>query len=222
MKTLQDYILESIENDELNEGKIWDAVKKWWNNLFEPSDKKYDKYAGKMDNVAQHEYVQKINDSFNIKNVSIKQIDPKSLNKIVKPNGEEPNKIDNIGFWKFVDEKIKTNNPYIKIYGFIYEDSDIKDTCALLKVNTNVDNVIDGYTEIQNLQIINYYNNVFPLTKLVNTIKHNMTTIFNKSEGLFIKKDIDKDLYEKLVNDCGFVKETINGNINIAKLDIKK
>lgn len=222
MKTLQDYILESIENDKLNEGKIWDALKKWWNNLFEPSTKKYDKYAGKMDNIAQHDYEQKINDSFDIKNISMRQIDPASLDKIVKPNGEEPNKLDNTGFWKFVDEQIKTNNPDIKIYGFIYEDSDIKDTCALIKVNTTKDNIIDDYIEIKNLQIINYYNKVFPLTKLIDNIKHNMVKFFDKSSGLFIKKTTDKDLYEKLVNDCDFVKETINGNINIAKLDIKK
>ena len=78
MKTLQDYILESIEND-INEGKIWDAVKKWWNNLFEPSTKKYDKYAGKMDNIAQHEYEQKINADYYSK-------DAKSAVEIAKIN----------------------------------------------------------------------------------------------------------------------------------------
>lgn len=221
MRTLQDYILESIENDEINEGKIWNAIKKWWNDLFEPTDKKYDRYASKMDNVTQQEYKEKIKNTFKTNNITIKQIDPKSLNTIIKPNGEEPNKETNTGFWKFTNERVVTANADTKFYAFIYEDSDIKDTIALLKVDTSNNGFLEKYVEILNLQIIDYFYNVFSIDKMIKFIKDNSVKLFADKTGIFIKKKTDKELYEKLINDCEFEKTTINNTINVAKTNFK-
>ena len=140
MKTLPDYILESIENDEINEGKIWNAVKKWWSNLFEPSKKKYDKYASKMDNTTLQNYTQKIKDTFSMDNLSFNKINPSSLDKIVRPNGEEPDQHNNYGFWKFVDEKVSSKNVNEIFIALVYESEEIKDTAALIKFNIDSQN----------------------------------------------------------------------------------
>ena len=170
MKRLQDYILEELEyNNEINEGKVWNAIKKWWNKLFYSSgDKTYDRYSKDFDSDLCNEYVTELKNKFSLNNVRIKKIvNNQALHEIVNPNGTKPDIKKNTGFTDFIDETISKD--YV-IYGISYITDDISDTAALIKVK-NCDSSFkefSNYLEILKIQIINEFTNVLSVNDILN------------------------------------------------------
>lgn len=207
MKRLQDYILEELEYDnEINEGKMWNAIKKWWNNLFSSSSNKmYDRYSSNFDSSLRSDYVRELNDSFNIKNIEITKINPSTLPKIVNPNGVKPNVQKNIGFTDFINEKISTE---YDIYGISYSSTNISDTPALIKVKKYNSGLFENYLEILKVQIINEFENVLSLNKLLNAFIRYIKESQNISGLLY--KGKNKSLYKNLIENCGFEEKTHN------------
>lgn len=218
MKSLQEYIIEAVEYDEINEGKIWDAIKNWWNNLFSSSDKKYDVYSGKLDPQTREEYISDLKQTFDIRKLKLTKVNPSSLDKIVNPSGVKPNKETNDGFWQFTTDNI-SNDSSTSIYGLSYVTDDISDTPVLFKVKKSSIDLYNDYLELIKIQIIDEYNNVLPLNKVIQFILD--SNILTNHKGMICLKDVNKELYNKLFNDCDFIKETVN-NKNLVKFTLDK
>lgn len=216
MKSLQSYILEHIDND-VNEGKILDAIKEWFKKLFEPSDRKFDRYNSDngLNGTNLSNYETYLKDNFDIKNIEIKKLDLETLKKIVYPNGEEPNTEEQIGFYEFIDniDEKENNSDY---FGLIYKDSEVKDTAVLLNSVNN-----GGKIEILKLQVIKEFINLLKLNDVIKLLKQNKEFI-GTYKIMYIKQNTNKELYNQLINDCGFIEEyDKTKNENIAKLEIK-
>lgn len=218
MKSLQQYIYESIDND-VNEGKIIDAIKNWFKSLFEPSDKQFNRFnednALKGSNLSN--YIDYLKENFEISKIKINKIeDKKYLKDIVYPNGVEPNYEQQLGFYDFIDnannEKDKTQ--YI---GLFFEDSECTDVPALINYKKEGEAI-----NIIKIQIIKEFIDFISLNQLIDLIKTEKEFI-EDSKTLFIKKDTNKELYNKLVNDCNFKEEyDKSNNENIAKLSLEE
>lgn len=218
MKSLQQYIYESIDND-VNEGKIIDAIKNWFKSLFEPSDKQFNRFnedhALKGSNLSN--YIDYLKENFEISKIKVNKIeDKKYLKDIVYPNGVEPNYEQQLGFYDFIDnannEKDKTQ--YI---GLFFEDSECTDVPALINYKKEGEAI-----NIIKIQIIKEFIDFISLNQLINLIKTEKEFI-EDSKTLFIKKDTNKELYNKLVNDCNFKEEyDKSNNENIAKLSLEE
>lgn len=217
MKNLQTYILEELEYNTVNEGKVWTAIKKWWNDLFSSSsDKKYDRYSSDFDSSLYSDYVRELNNTFNIKNITITKINPSTLPKIVNPNGVKPDVQKNIGFTDFIDEKISTK---YDIYGISYSSNDISDTAALIKVKKCELESFENYLEILKVQIVNEFENVLSLNKLLNVFSNYVKESKN-IRGLLYKGK-NKSLFKNLIDNCNFTSNKINDNIKVAYKKIK-
>lgn len=153
--------------------------------------------------------------------MSTKEIDQSALKKIVYPNGEHPDEASNTGFWKFSDDKV-TGERGERYWALIYEDDNIKDVAALIKTNVEYDkDKKEDYIRIDKLQIRNEFSTLLKLKSLINYM-FNDYVIMNHSamKGIVVLKDKNAELYEKVVNDCGFEKKTVNNkNIAIKKKD---
>ena len=220
MKRLQDYILEELEyNNEINEGKIWNAIKKWWNNLFYSSgDKTYDRYSKDFDSDLCNEYVTELKNKFSLNNIRIKKIvNNQALREIVNPNGVKPDIKKNTGFTDFIDETISKD--YV-IYGISYITDDISDTAALIKVK-NCDSSFkefSNYLEILKIQIINEFTNVLSVNDILNKFAKSII-----NDGFIYKyNDKNKELYNVLLDECNFNKTRLNDNIKVVYKKIAK
>ena len=219
MKSLQDYILEELEyNNEINEGKIWNEIKKWWNNLFYSSgDKTYDRYSKDFDSDLRNEYVIELKNKFSINNIRIKKIvNNQALREIVNPNGVKPDIKKNTGFTDFVNETISKD--YV-IYGISYITDDISDTAALIKVK-NCDSSFkefSNYLEILKIQIINEFANVLSVNDILNKFEKSIV-----NDGFIYKyNDKNKELYNVLLDKCNFKQGKLNDNTKIVYKKIK-
>lgn len=220
MKSLQEYILEELEyNNEINEGKIWNAIKKWWNNLFYSSgDKTYDRYSKDFDSDLRNEYVIELKNKFSLNNIRIKKIvNNQALREIVNPNGVKPDIKKNTGFTDFVDETISKD--YV-IYGISYITDDISDTAALIKVK-NCDSSFkefSNYLEILKIQIINEFANVLSINEILNKFAKSIV-----NDGFIYKyNDKNKELYNVLLDECKFNKTRLKDNTKVVYKKIAK
>jgi len=224
MKTLQEYLLEQYEvyNDNIQEGEVWDAIKNWFKNLFEPNKElKFDRYnfddeyEGEFKSDKLEEYKQYIENNFDLKNCKVKQINLKELKNIVCPNNIKPNESDEYGFYNFL-ENVDKNIKDQLYFGIIYLDKEVKDTIALISIENN-----NGIFNIIKYQIIKEYQNKLTIKLLINIFEN--SDIFKKNcQALVCKKTTDNNLYNQLINDCDFNKETINNeNIAIKKYNKK-
>lgn len=220
MQSLQDYIL---ENYDINEGKVWDAVKKWFKELFTPSTKKYDRYAKDFDASTRSAYMEYLKQTFSRNNITIKKIlSDSDLAKIVKPNNIQPSQIDNKGYWKFDGFKLRKIQQE-RLFTFVYEDKSVKDVIALL-YSTSFNDVsgLEKYFEIKKLQILPELENIYSLRDCMQDyIKFLKNTMTQQSKGIYISKSTDPNLFNKLINDCEFEKCTINTR-DYAKFDFDK
>ena len=220
MKSLQDYILEELEyNNEINEGKVWNAIKKWWNKLFYSSDdKKYDRYSSDFNSDLRNEYVTELKNKFSLNNIRIKKIvNNQALREIVNPNGVKPDIKKNTGFTDFIDETISKD---YDIYGISYITDDISDTAALIKVK-NCDSSFkefSNYLEIVKIQIINEFTNVLSVNDILNKFAKSIV-----NEGFIYKyNDKNKELYNVLLDECNFNKTRLNDNTKVVYKKISK
>lgn len=216
MKSLQEYILENIDQN-IEEGKVWDAIKDWFKKIFEPSDKKFDRYNPDNDltGLTLDEYIEYLENNFNEKFLTFKKINKEELQKMVYPNGIEPNKDGEIGFYNFVDN-VKKDDDNTLYFAFIYNEKNIKDTACLINSKTNNNNQI----EILNIQILKEYIKYLPIKRIIGKIIKDDKFI-ESSKSIFIQEKTDKNIYNQLINDCGFTKEyDKEKNQNIAKKDL--
>lgn len=207
MKSLQQYLLENL--DTIEEGKIWDAIKNWFKELFEPSDRPYDRYNEDNDisGANRENYISYLKDNFSIKNCEVKKVDKDDLKKIIYPNNHQPDLENKLGFYKFIDTK---NGNF---YSIVYKDDQVKDTPVLIKVKEG------EILEILDLQIISEFSNIFMLKDVIDLLVKS-DDIKNIKKIIF-KENSDKDIYKQLINDCSFKEEfndTENQNIAILEL----
>jgi hypothetical protein len=209
MKSLQAYLIENL--DQIEEGKIWDAIKNWFKELFEPSERPYDRYNpdNELTGAERENYIDYLKNNFDIDCCELKKVDTNSLSKIINPNGVKPDLENKYGFYKFIDSSKGT---YMSI---VYKDNQVKDTSTLIKYTSK------GKTfEILDFQTIQEFMNVFTLKDLIKVIKEDES--FKKSYNeIIFKESSDKDIYKQLINDCEFETEFDNElDTNIAKLSI--
>jgi hypothetical protein len=210
MITLQEYLTENI-----NEGAILDSIKKWFKSLFEPSDKEFDRY-GKDKNRIEGENLVKfkkyLEDNFTEESIEIQQFeDFKKLNKAIYPNGVEPNKDENFGFYEFTGE-LDEKSQY---FGLIYKDKNVKDTACLVNSKTGGDDV-----EIIKLQVIQEFTKYLPIKNVINLLKKSSEFV-GSAKRLIVKEKVNKNLYNQVINDCKFEKLYENSE-NIAALKLNE
>lgn len=204
MKSLQQYIIESIETD-VNEGKIWDAIKKWFSDLFSPSDKKFDRYNN--DNTFDNnEYVYYLEDHYNPNNIKMHKLSADALNNIVLDDEIHTNKKNDDGFWEFSDE-LKNTSDYT-YYALIYEDKNCKDTCCLIKLNEETQ-LYNNCAEILKIQILKEFQKHISFYEVIDRLE---VLLYDTHNGIFIKKDKNKKIYDMTINDCDFIKTMYNFN----------
>lgn len=216
MKSLQEYVLENVDQN-IGEGKVWDTIKDWFKSLFEPTDRKFDRYNPDNDisGLTLDEYIEYLDDNFNEKYLKFKKIDKKELKKMVYPNNIEPNKDGEIGFYNFIDniDKDDDNTLY---FAFVYDEKNIKDTVCLINC-INKDNKI----ELLNVQILKEYIKFLPIKRIID-ISIKDESFVNSAKSIFIQEKTDKNLYNQLINDCEFDKEYDKElNQNIATKELK-
>jgi len=211
MITLQEYLIEHLD-----EGKIWDSIKNWFKNLFEPSDKEFDRYGKDTNRIEGGNLVKfkkYLEDHFTEESINIKQFDQKSLNKIIRPNGIEPNEEEKFGFYEFsgkLDEKDESN-----YFGLIYEDKNVKDTSCLVNSKNNGNDI-----EIIKLQVIQEFTKYLHIKNVIKLLKSSKEFI-NNSNRLVVKEKVNKNLYNQVINDCDFEKLYENDE-NIAALKLNE
>jgi hypothetical protein len=205
MKSLQQYIYESYED--INEGKIFDAIKNWFKKLFEPTDKTYDRYTNHGKYISEHpkEYNQYLSKNFKWENVVTGSLDDNQYELVHKENPEF-----NIEF--------KKDKYYDYDIGF-FTDKEVRDICYIieLKETHEEDNYIG--TEILNIQIAAAFKpyikleNIFDI--LTSTDKQpKYTKIKLNLHGkarTFIQKKNNEELYKSSLT-FGFKKGTYKGN----------
>lgn len=211
MKSLQEYILENVDND-VNEGKIWDAIKDWFKKFFEPSDREFDRYNpdNKISGMNLENYQKYLEDNFDIKDLKFKEIRKKDLKNIVYPNGEEPNKDGEIGFYNFIDN-VNNKKDTTEYFGFIYEDKNVKDSPCLINCIHEGDKI-----ELLNIQIIKEFINLFSIKQAINLLL-SIKDFKQNAKQIIFKENTNKSLYQQLINDNEF-EETFDkeNNQNIA------
>lgn len=206
MENIRTYIIKEMLIDE---GKFLDIIKNWWNNLFKPTDKKFDRYN---DNFLyaknnKRDYDDYIKSSYDKNKITISKIvTVEEFNKIINPNNQKPDKDENIGFWEYIDDNF--NKDKYEYYSFIYEDKKVKDVIAIIKLNT-LSVISEKYYEIDKLQIIQEYKSLFKISSLFNLMINN-NKIVNKKQGFIYKKEKNTSFYNTLINKCEFDKVKIN------------
>jgi len=212
MITLQEYLIEHL--DEVDEGKIWDSIKNWFKSLFEPSDKEFDRYGNDQNRIEGGNLVKfkkYLEENFTEESIKIQQVDNKHLKNIIYPNGSEPNKEENFGFYEFTD-KLDENSQY---FGLIYNDKKVKDTTCLINSNKNGEDI-----EINKLQVIQEFTKYLPIKNVIKLLS-NSNDFIGSAKRLIVKEKSNKNLYNQVINDCGFEKLYENDE-NIAALKLNE
>lgn len=209
MITLQEYLIENLD-----EGKIWDSIKGWFKSLFEPSDKEFDRYGkdeNQIEGVNLVKFKKYLEDNFTEEAINIKQFDLKSLENVIRPNGSEPNKDENFGFYEFAD-KIDEKSEY---FGLVYNDKNVKDTSCLVNSKVSGDDI-----EIIKLQVIQEFAKYLPIKNVIKLLKTSKDFI-GSAKRLVVKEKVNKELYNQVINDCNFEKSYENDE-NIAALKLNE
>lgn len=209
MKRLQDYILENYEYDSINEGRIWDALKRFFNNFFKPSkNKKFDRF-GLDDNNSSNGFslINYINNNFSTNNLELHDITLSKLQS--KIDFSENEELSN----KYYD-KDSRNTYYLKYISVTYVSKEVKDMPFVIsgyeKTYNNekyfIVTAIHGLDEYKKLskekynEIIkfiftelfkntySYYNNVLFKTNFKNFV-------FTIDYDIFNNMEIDNDEY---------------------------
>jgi hypothetical protein len=223
MKTLQEYILESIDTDDVNEGKIWDAIKNWFSDLFSVSNKKYDRFSTLNDPLLINDYKEHLKYYFDVKKITCHEIKASELKKIISTDLKNNITSETGGFNQFIDEPKERNKS--QFYIFTYKDSNINDIVCIIKAK-HTDVLVSKYIEIEKLDISDFYSDIVKLNKIISIFRtYVMDNSVNKKttyEGFYTDKSINNNIYNMLINDCYFKKELVNGKHNIAKLEFNK
>jgi len=210
MITLQEYLLENLD-----EGKIWDSIKDWFKSLFEPSDKEFDRYGDEKNRIEGENLVKfkkYLEDNFSEEYIKIQEFnDLKNLNKIIYPNGIEPNKEENYGFYEFTGELDKET----QYFGIIYDEKNVKDTACIINISKNKNDI-----EIIKLQVIQEFTKYLPIRNVIKLLEKSKEFI-GESKRLVVKEKTNKNLYNQVINDCGFEKLYENDE-NIAALKLNE
>ena len=209
MQSLQEYLLENLD-----EGKIWDSIKEWFKSLFEPSDKEFDRYGKETNRIEGGNLVKfkkYLEENFTEDNIKIQLFEnQKNLNKVIYPNGIEPNEDEEFGFYEFTGELDKESD----YFGLIYEDSNVKDTACLVNSKSNSKDI-----EIIKLQVIQEFIKYLPIKNVIKLLKESNEFV-NGAKRLVVKEKKNKDLYNQVINDCKFEKLYENEeNIAVLKLN---
>ena len=218
MQSLQGYLEQNI-----NEGELWDSIKQWFKDLFDPeSDKQYSRYVDSEDenhlsgsNLSN--YKDYLENNFNKENIQIKVLNDKELKKVVYPAGVEPNKEDGIGFYEFIDYAEDKNHKGSTYIGFLYNTKEVSDTPALIQVKYDTETF-----EIIKLQIIEEFENELSISDIINIISKKQEIIKNCT-SIIVNETTNKELFNQVINDCNFKKiYSKESDSNIAKLSLKK
>lgn len=210
MITLQEYLIEHLD-----EGKIWDSIKGWFKSLFEPSDKEFDRY-GKEENRIEGEKLVKfkkyLEENFSEEYIKVQLFDDfKNLNKVIYPNGIEPNEEEKFGFYEFTGELDKET----QYFGLVYDEKNVKDTTCLVNSKPNKDDI-----EIIKLQVIQEFTKYLPIKDVIKLLKKSNEFI-GQSKRFIVKEKVNKNLYNQVINDCKFEKLYENDE-NIAALKLNE
>ena len=210
MQSLQEYLLENLD-----EGKIWDSIKNWFKNLFEPSDKEFDRYGKETNRIEGGNLVKfkkYLEENFTEDNIKIQLFEnQKNLNKVIYPNGIEPNEDEEFGFYEFTGELDKESD----YFGLVYEDRNVKDTACLVNSKSNGEDI-----EIIKLQVIQEFIKYLPVKNVIKLLKESNEFV-NGAKRLVVKEKKNKDLYNQVINDCKFEKLYENEE-NIAALKLNE
>lgn len=209
MQSLQEYLLENLD-----EGKIWDSIKEWFKSLFEPSDKEFDRYGKETNRIEGGNLVKfkkYLEENFTEDNIKIQLFEnQKNLNKVIYPNGIEPNEDEEFGFYEFTGELDKESD----YFGLVYEDRNVKDTACLVNSKSNSKDI-----EIIKLQVIQEFIKYLPIKNVIKLLKESNEFV-NGAKRLVVKEKKNKDLYNQVINDCKFEKLYENEeNIAVLKLN---
>ena len=235
MRKLEDYIYESYVQsyliDMVEEGEIWDNIKynikqkinNWINKLFNSDDEnefkeKFELVHKKYTEMSSEEFKTYVEKFFNIKkcvvNIANKKEIERIFNYVIEPNYE-----DKIGFYEFDLNKIDfEKEKIISIYTIDNnEKSPLYIPCCLIQVNSKEyeNNILNIYK----LQILQEFSEILDINNVIELITKNL-----KLEKIYVEEKKNKDLYNKLINDCDFEKTLGNDSINIAQktYEIKK
>jgi len=212
MITLQEYLIEHL--DDIHEGQIWDSIKGWFKSLFEPSDKEFDRYGKDTNRIEGGNLVKfkkYLDENFSEKYIKIKQFDQKSLEKVIRPNGVEPNEEEKFGFYEF-NGKLDEKSQY---FGLVYNNKNVKDTACLINSKNNGNDI-----EIIKLQVIQEFNKYLPIKNVIKLLKKSNEFV-GQSKRFIVKEKVNKNLYNQVINDCDFEKLYENGE-NIAALKLNE
>lgn len=210
MITLQEYLIENLD-----EGKIWDSIKGWFKSLFEPSDKEFDRYGKDTNRIEGGNLVKfkkYLEENFSEEYIKVQLFDDfKNLNKVIYPNGIEPNEEENFGFYEFTGELDKET----QYFGLVYDEKNVKDTACLVNSKPNKDDI-----EIIKLQVIQEFTKYLPIKNVINLLKKSNEFI-GQSKRFIVKEKVNKNLYNQVINDCKFEKLYENDE-NIAALKLNE
>lgn len=229
MRNLEDFIYESYLIDMVEEGEIWDNIKynikkkinNWINKIFGSNDsefeEKFEPVYQKFQKMSSEEFKEYVNKNVDIKKCLVKISREKEIEKIFK-YVIQPNYEDKTGFYEFDLNNIDfKKSDIIVIYAI---DNSGKNNllyipCCLIEVNKeeNEHNIFNIYK----LQILTEFSEILDINKVIELIIKNL-----KVENIYVKEKKNKDLYNKLVNDCKFEKTLGNDSINIAQKIIEK
>ena len=210
MKHIQYYINENLQNDLINEGKILQAIKSWFKKLFEPTDKKYDRFRDHGQSIKKHlkEYKELINKEFDFRHIvhgPISYKDIKEQFEIYKGYDIELNK-DHKYFEGFWVNKLVRDSIYLVDLGDITKDDDFE--------NLSVYEILQILIKEEFKDKINIQNIINIMIDNEKNIKYN-TPISDFGQKVIIKEKTNKDIYNIAINKCGF-KEDEQNNEKIA------
>lgn len=232
MKNLEDYIYESYVQsyliDMVEEGEIWNNIKynikrkinNWINKLFGLKDdefeEKFEPVYQKFQKMSSEEFKDYAKKIFNIKKCLVRFSRKSEIEKIFKyiiPANYE----DKIGFYEFDLNKIDfEKSKIISIFSVDNNDKNILYVpCCLIEINGK--EYENKTLNIYKLQILTEFNELLDIEKTIELLTTNLEV-----ERIYVEENKNKDLYNKLVNDCKFEKTLGNDSINIAQKIIKK
>lgn len=242
MVSLEDYIkeIEISENYYVMEEGIWQRIKNWFKNLFKSSDdddywdwfngkdkSEKIKNARKLSGEEKKEYDNIVKTQFKGKDCKIIPIkDENVFNGIIKPKGAEPDEKSNSGFWKFLDQPFKIDKTQLYHYAvcWVGAEEKKKDANGFIDYPALITFYRHGYNiNILKMQILKEYDNILNYGDLISLIEKNVPSLFRKAKYIQFFEKNDKDIYEKLINDCEFETEYSNKlETNIAYIKITK
>ena len=242
MVSLEDYIkeIEISENYYVMEEGIWQRIKNWFKNLFKSSDdddywdwfngkdkSEKIKNARKLSGEEKKEYDDIVKTQFKGKDCKIIPIkDENVFNGIIKPKGAEPDEKSNSGFWKFLDQPFKNDKTQLYHYAvcWVGAEEKKKDANGFIDYPALITFYRHGYNiNILKMQILKEYDNILNYGDLISLIEKNVPSLFRKAKYIQFFEKNDKDIYEKLINDCEFETEYSNKlETNIAYIKITK